>query len=169
MRPQRPGDSTSAPLAEPALHLGVDVERLLAAPEPALVVGDHQLPDLRPDPPGSAFESRRAVLAILAADLPGIDFGPRADSEHAVDLRLHVDVRFAAGTAAKRGRLDHLPDLGLLLGPGQLGVPQFRLAGLLPIDREGALAQLVESLAGPRKGEGGDRHDHREENEQYQG
>ena len=48
--PYFPDLSGSGPLAEAAFDFGVDVQRLLAAADPALVVGDHQLPDLGPDP-----------------------------------------------------------------------------------------------------------------------
>src|SRR5579875_3515903 len=98
------------------LDLGLDVERLLASPDPAVVAGLDQITDL---------------LAELR-----IDLGRGQPSQLLID----IDRRLATAAAAGVARLEHLPDLLVALleaggGARARGPCGFR------IHREPALAE----------------------------
>src|SRR5919198_4222089 len=83
-------------VAELTVHLVLHVERLLAARDPALVAGDHELADLVPE---------RLVAPSL---------GRTREPRH---LRIHVERGLSARLAAGRLRLHQLADLRPRLGP----------------------------------------------------
>src|SRR5205807_1334539 len=106
-------------LAWSAVDLGLDVERLLAARDAAVVARDHELTDLLP---------QRAVG------------GRRAAARQRRDLRVDVERLLAAHHAARRLRLDELPDLRVGLGPRRRAARLGRTAALVAVERERALA-----------------------------
>src|SRR5215207_1536912 len=130
-------------LSELAFDLRIDVERLLALPRATLVAGDDELADLLAKLRVSGHIGRRRLL------------GPQAG-----ELRFDVHRRLAAGALAIGLRLQQLSQLvlgdGGGVGPGA-GVGQRPAVVGLEVDREVALADLLEGIAGV--GDEGDRGD----------
>src|ERR671934_2688831 len=87
-----------AKVAKLTVHLRLHVERLLAARDPALVAGLHELADLVPE---------RFVVHLRA--------------EQRGHLGVHVEWRLAARLAARGLGLHELADLSLRLGTGGRG------------------------------------------------
>src|SRR5581483_1390751 len=146
-------------VAELALDLGVDVQRLLTHSDPPLVAGDDELAD-------------------LLAQLPvGGQGGGGALAQELLELALHVERRLPAGGLAVGLRLEELADLRLAHGGGlallaraRRGARAARAPGVevaLELDRELALADLPEGAAGPRgEGHGGEREGDEEDQEE---
>src|SRR5919201_2211154 len=85
-------------VAELALDLGLDVERLLAPPGAALVTGDDELADL--------LDQRAVSREATALGL----------GEQPLELGLDIERLLAAGALPVGLGLEHLADLGLLRG-----------------------------------------------------
>src|SRR5215211_560039 len=125
---------SAAELAQLAIDLRVDVEGLLAAREPALVAGNHDLAHLLP---------QRRVLAVGAGARSG-SRGRRA--RQGGELGLDVERRLAAPLAARRLGLEQLADLRLGLG-ARGGAPGRRIC-LRPVEGElAAPDRLVRPVA----------------------
>src|SRR5690348_1901736 len=135
-----------AQLAELPLDLRVHVERLLAAPHPALVSGLHELADLVPE-------------SVVAGD--------RRAGHQGSHLGLHVEWRLAPRLAPRRLRLHELADLLGRLGARCRAV-RSGARPLVAVEREGALAHLVvEPPAPDRRHEGAGDPEERDDDHQH--
>src|SRR4051794_26720353 len=102
------------------VHLGLDVERVLSAPDPALVAGDHELAHLVP---------QRLVVTLRLARERG-------------HLGVHVEWRLAARLLPRRFGFHELADLHLGLGARGRRAGRRAPRSRVAIEREITLAHL---------------------------